>query len=100
MHKLATTCLFILIYGLPACQDTQPTTKMPLKDLSNTRPHILFTISDDQSYPHASAYGYEAIQTPAFDRIAREGILFHNAFTASTGCCPSPGSHTNRPQLL
>jgi N-sulfoglucosamine sulfohydrolase len=53
------------------------------------QPNILFAISDDQSYPHASAYGYKAINTPAFDRIAREGVLFNNAFSASPGCSPS-----------
>ncbi|MCB1020523.1 MAG: sulfatase, partial [Acidobacteria bacterium] len=55
---------------------------------SPKRPNILFVISDDQSYPHASAYGYPATQTPAFDRVAREGVLFHNAFAASPGCSP------------
>lgn len=53
------------------------------------RPNILFAISDDQSYPHASAYGCSFIRTPAFDRVAREGWLFHNAFVASPGCSPS-----------
>ncbi len=56
------------------------------------RPNILFVISDDQSYPHASAYGYKAINTPAFDRIAREGALFTNAIVASPGCSPSRAS--------
>jgi uncharacterized sulfatase len=55
----------------------------------DTRPNILFVISDDQSYPHASAYGSEFIETPAFDRIADEGVLFTNAFSASPGCSPS-----------
>lgn len=53
------------------------------------QPNILFVISDDQSYPFASAYGYKAIHTPAFDRIAYEGVLFTNAFAASPGCSPS-----------
>ena len=52
-------------------------------------PNILFAISDDQSFPHASAYGATWIHTPAFDRVAREGVLFMNAFTASPGCSPS-----------
>jgi N-sulfoglucosamine sulfohydrolase len=52
-------------------------------------PNILFAISDDQSYPHASAYGSKFISTPAFDRVAREGVLFTNAFAASPGCSPS-----------
>ena len=56
------------------------------------RPNILFAISDDQSYPYASAYGTPSIFTPAFDRVAREGVLFTNAVTASPGCSPSRAS--------
>ncbi|GAB5407013.1 MAG: sulfatase [Aureliella sp.] len=52
------------------------------------RPNILVAISDDQSYPYASAYGEPVIKTPAFDRVARNGILFHNAFTPCPGCSP------------
>ncbi|MEW4487981.1 sulfatase-like hydrolase/transferase [Thalassoglobus sp. JC818] len=52
------------------------------------RPNVLFVISDDQSWLHASAYGCEFVQTPAFDRVASEGILFNNAFAASPGCSP------------
>ena len=63
--------------------------KGPQSETKNTPPNILLVISDDQSWPHASAYGYEAIQTPGFDRIAREGVLFNQAFAASPGCSPS-----------
>lgn len=59
---------------------------------ADDRPNILFAISDDQSYPHSSAYGGKSIFTPAFDRVAREGVLFTNAFTASPGCSPSRAS--------
>jgi hypothetical protein len=34
------------------------------------RPNILLCLSDDQSYPHAGAYGEPVIETPAFDRVA------------------------------
>ncbi len=53
------------------------------------RPNILIGISDDQSYPHASAYGSQMVSTPAFDRVAKMGVLFNNAFVASPGCAPS-----------
>ncbi|GIW99018.1 MAG: heparan N-sulfatase [Pirellulaceae bacterium] len=56
--------------------------------LAAERPNILIAISDDQSYPHASAYGHPVIQTPAFDEVARRGILFHRAFTPAPGCSP------------
>ncbi len=53
------------------------------------KPNILFAIADDQSYPYASAYGTQGIQTPAFDKVANSGILFHNAFVAAPQCSPS-----------
>lgn len=52
-------------------------------------PNILFAIADDQSYPHASAYGQKSFHTPVFDRIAASGILFTNAFVAAPQCSPS-----------
>jgi len=55
---------------------------------SAQRPNILIAISDDQSYPHAAAYGYAAARTPAFDRVAAAGVLFRNAFTPAPGCSP------------
>jgi len=62
----------------------------PRSSIKNTRrPNILLVVSDDQSYPHASAYGYKAVKTPGFDRIAKEGVLFTNAYSASPGCSPS-----------
>ena len=58
------------------------------KPQTKPRPNILIAISDDQSYPHASAYGDPVIQTPGFDRVAKAGVLFHNAFTPAPGCSP------------
>jgi uncharacterized sulfatase len=53
------------------------------------RPNILLAISDDQSWRHASAYGCKGIKTPAFDRVAKGGVLFTNAYAGSPGCSPS-----------
>lgn len=53
------------------------------------RPNILFAIADDMSYPHAGAYGDRVVRTPAFDRVAREGVLFTNSFCCSPSCTPS-----------
>lgn len=59
---------------------------------SPKRPNILFCISDDQSWLHASAYGSKFVKTPAFDRVAKEGILFENAFVSTPSCGPSRGA--------
>ena len=52
------------------------------------RPNILFAISDDQSWLHMSAYGCASVKTPAFDRVAKSGVLFTQAIAASPGCSP------------
>ena len=54
-----------------------------------SHPNILFAISDDQSYPYASAYGNTTVHTPAFDTVAKRGVLFNNAFCAAPQCSPS-----------
>lgn len=54
------------------------------------RPNILFAIADDAS--HMGAYGHSWLNTPAFDRVARDGVLFHNAFTTNPKCAPSRAS--------
>jgi N-sulfoglucosamine sulfohydrolase len=54
-----------------------------------TRPNILFAIADDASYPHMSAYGCTWVKTPAFDKVANQGILFTNAYTPNSKCAPS-----------
>ena len=53
------------------------------------RPNILFAIADDWGYGHASAYGCQWTKTPAFDRVAREGLLFTQAYTPNAKCAPS-----------
>jgi N-sulfoglucosamine sulfohydrolase len=51
-------------------------------------PNILFAIADDWGR-HAGAYGTRWVRTPAFDRLAREGLLFENAYTPMAKCAPS-----------
>jgi arylsulfatase A-like enzyme len=52
------------------------------------RPNILFAIADDWGL-HAGVYGTRWVKTPAFDRVAREGLLFQNAYTPMAKCAPS-----------
>ncbi len=58
----------------------------------NSTPNILLCVADDHSYPHASAYGSELVNTPGFDRVARSGVLFHRAFASAPSCSPSRAS--------
>ncbi len=59
---------------------------------ASSKPNILFAIADDWSYGHAGAYGCNWIKTPAMDRVARDGILFNNAYTPNGKCSPSRAS--------
>ncbi len=52
-------------------------------------PNILFVIADDWGWPHAGVYGDPVVQTPAFDRVAREGILFNHGYVSAPSCTPS-----------
>lgn len=56
------------------------------------QPNILFAIADDWSWPHASIAGTKGIETPAFDRVATEGVLFTNAYCSAPSCTPSRGA--------
>jgi arylsulfatase A-like enzyme len=53
------------------------------------RPNILLFIMDDWGNGHAGAYGCRWVKTPNFDRVAREGLLFLNAYTPTAKCTPS-----------
>ena len=55
-------------------------------------PNILIAVADDWGWPHAGAYGEQAIRTPTFDHLARQGVLFANAFVTAPSCTPSRGS--------
>src|ERR1043166_277708 len=65
------------------------------------RPNLIFAIADDWAWPHAGVYGDKVVKTPAFDRVAKEGVLFSHAFCASPSCTPSraailTGQHIHR----
>ena len=62
------------------------------ENTESRRPNILFAISDDQSFKHTSFNGCNFVNTPAFDRIASEGIYFSNCYAGSPGCAPSRSS--------
>ena len=75
---LPAATLLVTLFFLAGCSEE------PRK-----RPNILFAIADDWGWPHAGVYGDPVVQTPAFDRVAREGILFNHAYVSSPSCTPS-----------
>ena len=57
-------------------------------DAAGRKPNIIFFLVDDYDKPETSVYGGNVL-TPNLDRLAREGITFHNAHMTSTVCTPS-----------
>jgi uncharacterized sulfatase len=57
-----------------------------------TPPNILFFITDDESAVELSAYGQSKLPTPAFDRVAKDGVLFANGFATAPSCAPARAS--------
>ena len=55
----------------------------------NERPNILLITSDQQRADHLGVKGMDAIPTPAFDRLATEGVHFDRAYTPSPICTPA-----------
>lgn len=84
--KISSLFTIVLVLALNAgnCANQQAPAKTEQK-----QPNILFAIADDQSFPYSSAYGTTGIKTPAFDKVAKAGVLFNNAFVAAPQCSPS-----------
>lgn len=53
------------------------------------RPNILFIMSDDHTRQAISAYGYDLLETPNIDRLAKEGAIFKQSFVTNSICAPS-----------
>ena len=58
-------------------------------DAGSGRPNILFILGDNWRWPTAGILGDPMAKTPAFDRIAREGVTFTHAFNPVPSCSPT-----------
>ncbi len=77
-------CLVVIfLFVINGCKPPRGNSK------TRTRPNILFAIADDASWKHFGAYGCNWVNTPAFDRVAAEGLLFTRAYTPNAKCAPS-----------
>lgn len=80
----------LYLFAISACspiKDSAPTEA----DDSQVRPNILLIVSEDNG-PDLGCYGVKEVKSPNLDRLAREGVLFKNAFVPYSVCSPSRGS--------
>ncbi len=57
--------------------------------MKDSRPNILFIMSDDHASHAMSCYGSRINTTPQIDRIAEGGMRFDNCFCTNSICTPS-----------
>jgi arylsulfatase A-like enzyme len=55
-------------------------------------PNIVFILIDDMGQRDLGCYGSTFYETPNIDRLAREGMLFTDAYAACPVCSPTRGS--------
>jgi arylsulfatase A len=53
------------------------------------QPNVIFIMADDLGYGDFSSYGATGFQTPACDRLAKEGMRFTDAHSPSAVCTPT-----------
>jgi N-acetylglucosamine-6-sulfatase len=72
--------LLVAILGLLACKPREPAIRPP---------NILVVVVDDLRWDDLAVAGHPFVETPAIDRMAREGVRFTNAFATTPLCSPS-----------
>ena len=75
LHTLLIGCLFL--------------TPLANAQISTERPNILFCIADDASMKSFGAYGDTFVSTPYIDSLAKEGVVFNNAYNGNPKCSPA-----------
>ena len=80
---------FILICPLAACLAIGHGSAT-----ENSRHDVFLITIDTLRSDHVHCYGYERIETPALDQLAKQGIRFKQAFT------PSPITNTSHTSIL
>ena len=57
-----------------------------------SRPNFIFILIDDLGWSDLSCYGSPFYETPALDRLAREGMCFSDAYASCPVCSPTRAS--------
>ncbi len=53
------------------------------------RPNIVLIMADDLGWKDLHCYGNDQLETPAIDELAKAGMLFSDAYSASPVCTPT-----------
>ncbi|WP_146394309.1 sulfatase [Allorhodopirellula solitaria] len=54
-----------------------------------TQPNVVLIMADDLGWKDLHCYGNEKLDTPNLDRLAKQGLLFTDAYSAAPVCTPT-----------
>jgi len=60
--------------------------------MPDSRPNIIFIITDQQRYDTIAALGYDYMDTPHMDRLVGEGVSFEQCHVTAASCAPARAS--------
>lgn len=60
--------------------------------MTDSRPNIIFIITDQQRFDTINALGFDHVDTPNLDRLVREGVSFNNCHITAASCAPARAS--------
>lgn len=90
IKSLISPFLVVISLAFTGCISNNKSNNVAKVDAhQNQKPNIIFYLADDQDVYDYGCYGNEKVNTAAVDRLAKEGMLFTNAFTAQAICAPS-----------
>jgi arylsulfatase A-like enzyme len=72
----------IVVLSFTKCQNSKI-------DPHPTHPNIIYIMTDDHAKNALSCFGSQLIETPHLDRLAKEGIVFDQAYVTNALCGPS-----------
>ena len=87
-----TLALFVLIQGGLWVRERVAASNLPQTQGSEPTPNILLIVMDTVRADHLSLQGYERETDPTLKRIASEGVMFENAYAASSWTLTSHAS--------
>ncbi|MCP4191280.1 MAG: sulfatase [Planctomycetaceae bacterium] len=86
-----------LTLGLGAMVLCLPLSALSAEAVSKQKPNIVFFLVDDLGQRDLGCYGSQFYETPSIDLLAKEGLLFDNAYSTCHVCSPSRASiHTGK----
>lgn len=83
---------FFLFFIIFSCHNKQENKLENVTENSFNKPNIVMIVVDDLRWDEFSYAGHPYLETPNIDRLAKEGVMFDNAYHVCPLCSPNRAS--------